>query len=154
MITCDFLLITFIVADDVLISQIIEFAKMCTKLCGFLVYRIKIRGVGQIVFTDFKSDVTVVSVTTCMPSSMVPGQGLISSDSAIFKLSNKCMDTDLSTTRSMLVPMVVVLVLSQDAIIWPNISAKIGIVRPSAVHHDAFRFDFPTCFITFIFCKD
>jgi len=51
MITGDFLLIAFIVANDVFLRQVIEFAKMCTKLCGFFINCIEIRGVGQIIFT-------------------------------------------------------------------------------------------------------
>jgi hypothetical protein len=73
MITGDFLLIAFVVAKDVFLSQAIDFAKVCAKLCGFLINGIEVGGIGQIIFTDFKPDVTVVGVTTCMPASMVPG---------------------------------------------------------------------------------
>jgi hypothetical protein len=85
---------------------------------------------------------------------MIPWQGLIGSDGAIFKLPNKGMDTDLSATGSTLIPMIVVLVLSQYAIIWSNVSTKIGIIGPSTVDHNALGFNFPAYFITFVFCKD
>lgn len=93
---------------------------------------------------------TIVCVTTCMPASMIPWQGLIGSDGPIFKFSDKGMDTDLSATGSMLVPVIVVLVLPQEAIIWSNISTKIWVIGSRTMDHNALGLDFSTCFIAFI----
>ncbi len=84
MIAGNFLLIAFIVANDVFLRQVIEFTKVRTKLCGLFVDRVEVGCIGQVVFTDFKSDMTIVCLASCMPTSMIPWQGLISSDSAIF----------------------------------------------------------------------
>jgi hypothetical protein len=64
------------------------------------------------------------------------------------------MDTDLSAAGSMLIPVIVVLIFSQETIIWTNVSTKIWIVSSGAMDHNAFGLDFLSSFIAFIFCKN
>ena len=60
MIAGDFLLITSVVANDIFLRQVINFAKMRTKLCGFFINCIEVRDVGQVVFADFKADMCII----------------------------------------------------------------------------------------------
>src|SRR5690554_3410111 len=96
MIAGDFLLITFVVANDIFLRQVIEFTKVSTKLRSFFVDCIEVGCIGQVIFTDLKSNMAIIGLSTRMPASMIPWQGLIGSDGTIFKFSDKGMDTNLS----------------------------------------------------------
>ena len=52
-----------------------------------------------------------------MPTSMIPRQGLISSDFSISQLSNESVNTDLTAAGLVLIPMIVVLVLAEQSIV-------------------------------------
>jgi hypothetical protein len=53
-------LITLIMPDDVFFSQSIELTEVDTKLHRFFVNGIKIRGIGQAVLANFKTDVCII----------------------------------------------------------------------------------------------
>ena len=87
-----------------------------------------------------------------MPAAMVPGQSLVCSNTSISQLADKRMGTDLAEHG--LVPVVVVLVFTQQTIIGAYITFQIGIIGTGRVHHDSLGRDLLPCFIAGIFSKD
>lgn len=57
-----------------------------------------------------------------MPTSMIPRKGLVCCDRAIGQLSNKSMDADLTATGLVLIPVIIVLVLSDQTIIGADVA--------------------------------
>ena len=74
---------------------------------------------------------------TGVSATMIPRQGLICGNSPISQFADEAVDADISATGMVGVPMVVVLVLAQLAVIGTYIAFQPGVVRPCAVNHDA-----------------
>ena len=85
-----------------------------------------------------------------MPTSMIPREGLVCCDRAISQLSNKGMYTDLPPIRLILIPMVVILVLAQQTVIWTHIAFEVWVICPGRMHHDTLRSDSSACFVASI----
>jgi hypothetical protein len=104
---------TLIMADDVLFSQVIKPAKINTKLYSFLVDRIKIGSISQIILADFKTKMRIIRISASMPAPMIPRKGLVSSNRAISQFPNKSMGANLpaigSVIGSVLIPVIVIL---------------------------------------------
>ncbi|MPN15573.1 hypothetical protein SDC9_162907 [bioreactor metagenome] len=49
------------------------------------------------------------------------------------------MDADLPSVRLVLIPVVIVLVLTEQAVIRTDIAFEVGVIRPGGMHHDALR---------------
>ena len=142
--------VTFAMADDVLFRQTIFFAKVNAKLYRFLVYLGEVRTIGGIILADLKADVGVVSRTTCVPASVIPGQGLVGSNSSVSKLSNECVNADISAARTSRVPMIVILVFAEQAIIWTDITLEVGVVGPGGMNHNTFYSNGSACLVASI----
>ena len=89
-----------------------------------------------------------------MPAAMIPRQRLISGDGTVGQLADETMDADLTTAGMVGVPMVVVLVLAQLAVIGSDIAFQPRVVRAGAVYHDAFDGDLASCFVTGVFSEN
>ena len=127
------------VADDVIFRQTILLTEINAKLHSFVVYLTEICHVGQIVLADFKGNMRVVTGTAAVPAARIPRQSLVRCDGAVGQLSYKAVDTDLPTVRRVLVPVVVILIFSEQPVVRTDIAFQIRIVRAGGMHHDAFR---------------
>ena len=105
-------------------------------------------------FGHLHADVGVVGRTTCVPAPVVPRQGLVSGDCTVLQLSNKAVYTHLSATGMVGVPMVVVLVYTQQAIVRSHIAAQIGVVCPGGMHHNTLDGNLATCLVAGILGKN
>ena len=125
---------SFAVADDILFSESVLLAEVCTKPDGFLVNGRKIRGIGQTVLADFKADMCIIGRAAGMPTSMIPGQRLVGGDASISQFADKAVDTDLPATRLILIPVVVILVLAEQIIVRSDITFETRVVGPGGMH--------------------
>ena len=129
----DAALITFGMTDDVLLGQSELFAQVGAKLDGLLIHLLEVGAISEAVFADFKTDMGVVCAAACMPAAVIPRQRLVSGDAAVCQLADETMDAYLTTAGVVGVPMVVVLVLAQFAVIGSDIALQPRIVRAGAV---------------------
>ena len=150
----DAALITFGVADDVLLSQSELLAQVGAKLDGLLIHLLEIGAISEAVFADFKTDMGIVGAAACMPAAMIPRQRLIGRYGAVCQLSDEAVDANLTTTGMVCVPMVVVLVLAQLTVIGSDISFQPRVIRAGAMYHDAFDGDLAAFFITGVFSEN
>lgn len=119
---CDALLVALGVADDVLLGQAILFAEVGTKFNGFTVHLLEIGVIRKTVLADFKTDMRVVGAAAGVPSTVIPRESLVSGNGAICQFADESVDTNLSAAGMISVPVVVVLVLAQLAIIRTDIA--------------------------------
>ena len=82
---------------------------------------------------------------------MIPGQALICGNRTIGQFADEAVNADFSAAGMVGVPMVVVLVFAQLAVIGTNIAFQPGVIRTCAVNHDTFDGDLATCLIAGIF---
>ena len=150
----DAALVSFAVADDVLFGQTELLAQVGAKLDGLQIHLLEVGAVREAVFTNFESDMGVVCAAACMPSSVIPRQRLVSGDAAVCQLADETMDAYLATAGVVGVPVVVVLVLAQFAVIGSDIALQPRIVCAGAVYHDALDGDLASCFIAGVLRKD
>lgn len=150
----DAALVTFAVADDVLFGQTELLAQVGTKLDGLQIHLLEVGAVREAVFTNFESDMGVVCAAACMPAAMIPRQRLVGGDAAVCQFADETMDAYLTTAGVVGVPMVVVLVLAQFAVIGSDIALQPRIVCAGAVYHDALDGDLASCFVAGILRKD
>ena len=143
------------VAKNILFRQAILLAKISTQLHSFLIHSGKILAVGQAIFANLKGNMCVVCGTnravSSMPAAPVPGKGLVSGNLAIGQLADKGVHADIRAAGLVLVPVVAVLVFTQQAVIRVHIPAQTRIVCAGRVHHDALRSDFPAGFVAGVF---
>src|SRR5690554_6151967 len=85
-----------------------------------------------------------------MPASIIPRQGLICGDCSVRQLSDEGMNTDLPSSGLILVPMVIILVLAQQTVIWTHIAFEVWVICPGRMHHDTLRSDSSACFVASI----
>ena len=111
-------------------------AEIGRQLDGFAVHRRKIGPVVQSVLANFKGQVRPVAGPAAMPGLHLPRQRLIDRDAAAGLFSQKCVDAH---RKSRPVPVIVIAVFAQFAVIRLHIAAQIWIVRARGVHHDAAR---------------
>jgi hypothetical protein len=83
---------------------------------------------------------------------MIPREGLVCCDRAISQLSNKSMDADLTATGLVLIPVIIVLVLSEQTIIGADVAFQPRIIRAGGMHHNSFRDYRFACFIAGVIC--
>jgi hypothetical protein len=95
-----------------------------------------------------------ISLTSSMPSPVVPGECLVGSNGTVLQFSNESMDTLLLPVWTWLVPVVTIWVCPQQTIIRSYITPQIWIVRSSAMHHNPFNRNFFPCFIAIIIGQD
>ena len=138
MIAGDPQLVTLTVADNIPLRQSVLLAEIDAKLHGFLVNGRKIRGIGQTVLADFKADMCIVRRTPSVPTTMIPRKRLVSGDTAVSQLADETVDADLPSVRLVLIPVVVVLIFTEQAVVGSDITFQIRVVRPGGMHHDAF----------------
>ena len=138
MIAGDPQLVTLTVADNIPLRQSVLLAEIDAKLHGFLVNGRKIRGIGQTVLADFKADMCIVRRTPSVPTTMIPRKRLISGDASVSQLTDEAVDADLPSVRLVLIPVVVVLIFTEQAVVGSDITFQIRVVRPGGMHHDAF----------------
>jgi len=134
-------LISLRVADDILIRQSVLFAEIDAKLHGLLINSRKIRGIGQTVLADFKADMCIICRTTGVPATMIPRKRLISGDASVSQLADEAVDADLPSVRLVLIPVIVILVLTEQAVVGSDIAFQVGIVSTGGMDHDALRRD-------------
>ena len=137
-----------LVVDPVASQVVKRIFEIYAKLHGFPVNSRKIRGIGQTVFADFKSDMCIVRRTTGVPATMIPRKRLVSSDASVSQFTNEAVDADLPSVGLVLIPVVVVLILTKQAVVGTNIAFQIGIVRAGGMHHDALWCDSTARLIT------
>ena len=128
-VTGDAQLISLRVADDILLRQPIMLTEVNAKLDCLFVNGRKICGVGKPVLAYLKTDVCVIGSAAAMPASHIPRQRLVGGDSAVLELTNESVDANLSTARTLDVPVVVVLVLAQQTVVGSDLPLEVGIVR-------------------------
>ena len=145
------LLVALIMADDVFFRQVEQLAEIDAELHGLLINGEKIRGVRQAVLADFKADVCIVGRAARVPAAHIPRQRLVSGNRAVCQLADERMDADLSPIRLRLIP--VVAAGAEQAVVWADIPAQIGIVAAGRVDHDAFRLHVNACTIAVVLCK-
>ena len=131
---------TLTVTDDVLFSKVILLTEIHAKFHCFLVDGREIRGIGQPILTDFKSDMRIVRRTSCVPSAMIPRQRLIGCDAAVRQFADEAMDADLSAIRLILIPMVVVLIFSEQSIIGTDIAFQVRITSYNVCYTKLLRY--------------
>jgi len=73
-----------------------------------------------------------------VPRPVIPGKRLICSDAAVIQFADESVYANLLSVRQVGVPVVVVLVIAEQTIVWAYITLQIGIIRPSGVNHYAF----------------
>jgi hypothetical protein len=61
------------------------------------------------------------------------------------------VNTDLATTGTILIPVVIILILTQKAVIGANIPLQARVVGPGGVNHDTFDSNGSACLIAGIF---
>lgn len=88
-----------------------------------------------------------------MPASMIPRKSLICGNCSVRQLSDEGMNTDLTATGLILIPVVVILVFAQQAIVGTHVAFKVWIVRSGGMHHDAFGNYGSACFETGVVCE-
>ena len=93
----------------------------------------------------------VVGAAASVPATVIPRQGLICSNGAIGQLADEAVNTDLPAAGMIGVPVIVVLVLTKEAIIRTHIALQPGVVSPCAVHHDTLDRDFAACLVAGVF---
>ena len=151
---CDTLLVALGVADDVLLGQTIFFAKVGTKFDGLTVHLLEIGVVRKTVLADFKADMGVVGATTGVPSTVIPRESLVSGNGAVSQFANESVDADFSAARVIGVPVIAVLVFTEQTVIGTHIAFQIGVVRPGGMNHNALDGDGSACLIASVFCKN
>lgn len=62
-----------------------------------------------------------------MPASMIPRKRLVCGDCSVSQFANKSVNTDLTATGLVLIPMIVVLVLAEQSIIGSDVAFEIGV---------------------------
>lgn len=109
------------VADKIrpLRADAVLFAEIYAEFHGFLVNRVEIRGIREIVLANLEADVRVIAGALCaaasVPAAHVPRQSLIGCNRAVRQFPDEGVRADLSPARLVDVPVVVVLVLAQQA---------------------------------------
>jgi hypothetical protein len=131
MIRGDTLTITFGMADDVCLGQTVCLAQISTKFNGLPVHLLKVRCVRKAVFADLKTDMCVVCRATSVPTSVIPGQSLVGSDRAVGQLANETMDTNLSATGVIGIPMVIVVDSAEKVFGTANSNVTVDAIRPA-----------------------
>ena len=152
MIGCDAKLISVLVADNNIGSiriQVILFAQICSKLDSLFVHLLKVRLVLQIILTDLKADIPVISGSPTMPTAIIPRKRLICAHFTVFVKPDECVNTRPSSGP---IPVVIILVVSEFPVIRLNIPFNIRIIRACRMPHNALRSYLLTCFVTIIFC--
>ena len=147
----DAFLVTLAMADDVLFGESVLFTKISTKLNRFRINGFEISGLGKSVLANLKADVGIVCRTACVPTTVIPRQGLLSCNRAIFELADEAVNADLSTAGVVGVPMVVVSVFAEFAVIGTDVTFQPGVICPSGMHHNAFNGYLPIRFVTSVF---
>ena len=147
----DAFLVTLAMADDVLFGESVLFTKISTKLNRFRINGFEISGIGKSVLANLKADVGIVCRTACVPSTVIPRQGLISCNRAVIELADEAVNADLSTAGVVGVPMVVVSVFAEQTVIGADIAFQPGVIRPGGMHHNAFNGYLPIRFVTSVF---
>ena len=151
---CDTLLVALGVADDVLLGQTIFFAEIGTKFDGLTVHLLEIGVIRKTVLADFKADVSIIGAAAGVPSTVIPRESLVSSNGAICQFADESVDTDLSAAGMIGVPVVAVLVFTEQTVIRTNIAFQIGVVRTGGMNHDTLDGNGATCLVAGIFRKD
>lgn len=143
------------VADNVLLGQAVFFAQVGAKLHRLIVDLAKIGSVRQIVLTDFKGDMGIIAAAlgagAAMPAPVVPRKRLIGGDGSVGQLPDKGVDADLPPAGFLLIPVVVVLILPQKAVVRADIAFQIRVVGPGRMYHDPLRGNGAACLIAGIF---
>lgn len=89
-----------------------------------------------------------------MPAAHIPWQRLVGGNRAVGEFPNKGVDADLPPVRLILVPMIVVRIFAQQAVVRANIALESWIVCPGGMHHDALRDNSPSRFIAGVVCQN
>lgn len=76
-----------------------------------------------------------------MPAAMIPRKRLICCDTPVSQLSDESMNADLPPAGFVLVPVVVVLVFSEQTVVGSDIAFEVGVIRTGRMYHDSFRRD-------------
>ena len=114
---CHALLVTFGVADDVLFGQTVLLTEVGTKFNGLTVHLLKVGIIRKTVLADFKTDMGIVCTPPSVPTTMIPRESLVCGNRAVSQLADKGMNADLSAAGMLGVPMIAVLVFTEQTII-------------------------------------
>jgi len=147
----DAFLVALAMADDVLFGETVLLTKISKKLYRFGLYGFEISGIGKSVLANLKADVGIVCRTACVPSTVIPRQGLISYNRTVIELADESVNADLSTAGVVGVPMVVVSVFAEFAVIGTDVTFQPGVICPGGMHHNAFNGYLPIRFVTSVF---
>jgi hypothetical protein len=93
----------------------------------------------------------IIRISACMPAPMIPRQGLVSSNRTISQLPYKSMRTNLPSIWPILIPVVVILVFTEQSIIGANIPFKIWVIGAGGMNHDPLWHNGFTRLVTSIF---
>ena len=149
----DALFVALGVADNVLLGETILLAEVGTKFNGLTVHLLEIGAVRETVLADFKTDMGVVGTATGVPSTVIPRQGLVCGNRAVSQFADESVDADLSAAGVIGIPVIAVLVFTEQTVIGTNVSPKVGVVRSSGMNHDALDGDGSASLVAGIFRK-
>ena len=137
------------VADDIFLGQAVLLAEVNAKLHRLIIDLVEIGGVRQAILANFKRDVGIITgalgTGAAMPAPVIPRKRLVSGNRPIRQLADKSVNADLPIHG--LVPVIVVLVLSQQAIIRADIAFQPRVVGPGAMHHNALGGNLAACLV-------
>ena len=124
-ITGDPQLVSLRMADDIFFGQPILLAEVGAQFSGLLIYGVEVCSIRQTVLTDFKGNMRVVTGAFCtasaMPAAHIPRQCLVGGDGTVRQFADKCVNADFPAVRLILVPVIIVLILSEQPIVRAHI---------------------------------
>ena len=151
---CDALLVALGVTDDILLGETILLAEVGTKFNGLTVHLLEVGIIRKTVLADFKADMRVIGAAAGVPSTVIPRQSLVCGNGAVSQFADESVDADFSAAGVIGVPVIAVLVFTEQTVIGTHIAFQIGVVRPGGMNHNALDGDGSACLVTGIFGKN